>query len=167
MVSNEENINFDYPSSNFLNSLEFQKNLIIWAEVLQKSRDENRLLTQKSLAIQEDERRILAQELHDEFGQSITAIKTGAASIEQAKHQDDEMLMSSAKTIGVFSDRMYEVARRMMRQLRSAILDEFGLISALQDMIDDWNARHEGVFRHFEFKGKFDELGEEVNISTL
>lgn len=135
------------------------------AEVLQKSRDENRLLTQKSLAIQEDERRILAQELHDEFGQSITAIKAVAVSIEQAKHQDDEMLKSSAKTIGVFSDRMYEVARRMMRQLRPAILDEFGLISALQDMIDDWNARHEDVFCHFEFKGKFDELGEEVNIS--
>jgi len=135
------------------------------AEVLQKSRDENRLLTQKSLAIQEDERRILAQELHDEFGQSITAIKAVAASIEQTKHQDSETLKKSAMTIGTFSDRMYEVARRMMRQLRPAILDEFGLISALQDMIDDWNARHEEVFCHFEFKGKFDDLGEEVNIS--
>lgn len=135
------------------------------AEVLQTSRDENRLLTQKSLAIQEDERRILAQELHDEFGQSITAIKAVLASIEQMNHQDSDMLKSSARTIGTFSDRMYEVARRMMRQLRPAILDEFGLILALQDMIDDWNSRHEDVFCHFEFKGKFDELGEEVNIS--
>ncbi len=135
------------------------------AEVLQTSRDENRLLTQKSLAIQEDERRSLAQELHDEFGQSITAIKAVLASIEQMKQQDSDMLKSSARTIGTFSDRMYEVARRMMRQLRPAILDEFGLILALQDMIDDWNSRHEDVFCHFEFKGKFDELGEEVNIS--
>ncbi len=136
------------------------------AEVLQTSRDENRLLTQKSLAIQEDERRLLAQELHDEFGQSITAIKAVLASIEQMKHQDSEMLKRSARTIGKFSDRMYEVARRMMRQLRPAILDEFGLISALQDMIDDWNSRHEDVFCHFEFKGKFDELAEGVNISV-
>jgi two-component system sensor histidine kinase UhpB len=135
------------------------------AEVLQSSRDENRLLTQKSLAIQEDERRILAQELHDEFGQSITAIKAVLASIEQTKHQDSEALKNSARIIGTFSDRMYEVARRMMRQLRPAILDEFGLISALQDMIDDWNSRHEDVFCYFEFNGKFDELGEEVNIS--
>jgi len=135
------------------------------AEVLQTSRDENRLLTQKSLAIQEDERRILAQELHDEFGQSITAIKAVLASIEQTKHQDSEALKNSARIIGTFSDRMYEVARRMMRQLRPAILDEFGLISALQDMIDDWNSRHEDVFCRFEFNGKFDELGEEVNIS--
>jgi signal transduction histidine kinase len=135
------------------------------AEVLQTSRDENRLLTQKSLAIQEDERRILAQELHDEFGQSITAIKAVLASIEQTKHQDSEALKNSARIIGTFSDRMYEVARRMMRQLRPAILDEFGLISALQDMIDDWNSRHEDVFCYFEFNGKFDELGEEVNIS--
>jgi len=135
------------------------------AEVLQTSRDENRLLTQKSLAIQEDERRSLAQELHDEFGQSITAIKAVLASIEQMNHQDSDMLKSSARTIGTFSDRMYEAARRMMRQLRPAILDEFGLILALQDMIDDWNSRHEDVFCHFEFKGNFDELGEEVNIS--
>ena len=135
------------------------------AEVLQTSRDENILLTQKSLAIQEDERRILAQELHDEFGQSITAIKAVLASIEQTKYQDSEALKNSARIIGTFSDRMYEVARRMMRQLRPAILDEFGLISALQDMIDDWNSRHEDVFCHFEFNGKFDELGEEVNIS--
>jgi two-component system sensor histidine kinase UhpB len=135
------------------------------AEVLQTSSDENKLLTQKSLAIQEDERRILAQELHDEFGQSITAIKAVLASIEQTKYQDSEALKNSARTIGIFSDRMYEVARRMMRQLRPAILDEFGLISALQDMIDDWNSRHEDVFCHFEFNGKFDELGEEVNIS--
>jgi two-component system sensor histidine kinase UhpB len=136
------------------------------AEVLQTSRDENRLLTQKSLAIQEDERRSLAQELHDEFGQSITAIKAALASIEQMNHQDSDMLKSSVRTIGTFSDRMYEAARRMMRQLRPAILDEFGLISTLQDMIDDWNSRHEDVFCHFEFKGKFDELGEEVNISV-
>ena len=135
------------------------------AEVLQKSRDENRVLTQKSLVIQEDERRRLAQELHDEFGQSITAIKAVAASIGQAKNQDRELLESRAGTIAAFSDRMYEVARRMMRQLRPAILDEFGLISALQDMIDDWNTRHEEVFCHFEFKGKLNELGEEINIT--
>jgi len=135
------------------------------AEVLQKSRDENRVLTQKSLAIQEDERRRLAQELHDEFGQSITAIKAVAASIGQARNQDRELLESRAGTIAAFSDRMYEVARRMMRQLRPAILDEFGLISALQDMIDDWNTRHEEVFCHFEFKGKLNELGEEINIT--
>lgn len=153
------------PKFNFPEFSKISEKFNNMAEVLQRSREENRLLTQKSLAIQESERRMLAQELHDEFGQSITAIKAVIASMQQSKHQDDKMLKNSAKTIGIFSDRMYATARRMMWQLRPAILDEFGLISALQEMIDDWNGRYEDVFCCFEFKGKLNDLGETVNIS--
>ena len=45
------------------------------AKVLLKSKAENKSLTQRSLEIQEEERRHLAQELHDELGQTIAAIK--------------------------------------------------------------------------------------------
>ncbi|MGH8248019.1 MAG: LapD/MoxY N-terminal periplasmic domain-containing protein, partial [Gammaproteobacteria bacterium] len=45
------------------------------ADVLSLSREENRILTQRSLEIQEQERRNLARELHDELGQSLSAIR--------------------------------------------------------------------------------------------
>ena len=55
------------------------------AEVLERSREENRHLAQQSIAIQEAERRALAHELHDELGQSIAAINAVAASIERRR----------------------------------------------------------------------------------
>lgn len=137
----------------------------LMAEVLQKSQEENRYLTQRSLAIQEDERRKLAYELHDELGQSITAIKAVATSIEQQSSRGDELTRESAETIINLSSRMYDVAKNMMQQLRPPALDELGLRTALQDMIDDWNARHQDIFCYFSFSGDVDGLGEQVDIN--
>ena len=135
------------------------------AEVLNCSREENRFLTQRSLAIQENERRNLAYELHDELGQSITAIKAVAVSIERRTDKDAAAINESAETIIRVSNRMYDVARKMMRRLRPPSLDELGLITTLQDMIDDWNARHQDIFCYFSFEGDMKELNEEINIS--
>ncbi len=137
----------------------------LMAEVLQKSQEENLYLTQRSLAIQEDERRKLAYELHDELGQSITAIKAVATSIEQQSSRGDELTREGAETIINLSSRMYDVAKNMMQQLRPPALDELGLRTALQDMIDDWNARHQDIFCYFSFSGDVDGLGEQVDIN--
>lgn len=136
------------------------------AEVLQRSREENRLLTQRSLAIQERERRNLAHELHDELGQSISAIKAVAASINQQQTEKNSPITEGADTIVDISNNMYDVARQMMRRLRPVVLDELGLIVALQEMIDDWNARHEDMFCHFSHEGDLEYLGEELNITV-
>jgi two-component system sensor histidine kinase UhpB len=135
------------------------------AEVLNRSREENRFLTQRSLAIQENERRNLAYALHDELGQSITAIKAVAVSIERQSDKDVATINESAGTIIRVSNRMYDVARNMMRRLRPPSLDELGLVTTLQYMIDDWNARHQDIFCYFSFDGNMGELNEEINIS--
>lgn len=137
----------------------------LMAEVLERSREENRFLTQRSLAIQENERRNLAYELHDELGQSITAIKAVAVSIEQQSSDNRGSIADSAEAIKKVSNRMYDVARNMMRRLRPPILDELGLITALQDMIDDWNTLHQDTFCCFSFEGTLNDLGEEISIS--
>lgn len=135
------------------------------ADVLLRSRDENRRLTQKTLAIQEHERRHLAQELHDELGQSLSAIKAVAVTIEQKSSDMDPSICDSARAIGLFSERMYEVARNMMQRLRPSVLDELGLLVALQALIDDWNARHGEIFCHFDANDKLRDLGEDININ--
>lgn len=134
------------------------------AEALEKSRAENQRLATRNLAIQEEERRYLARELHDEMGQSISAIKAVAVSIGQRTQTVDPEVRSSAQTIAEVSSHVYEVVRGMMRRLRPAILDELGLAPALVDMVDDWNSHHGDVFCSLHCEGNLDTLGEEHEI---
>lgn len=134
------------------------------AATLEQSREENRELLQRSLAIQEGERRFLAQELHDDMGQSLAAIKAIAASIDQ--RDIDPMIKERARTIVEVSGRIYEVVRGMMRRLRPVILDELGLVAALSALIDDWNAHHEEVFCRFTARGGFGGLSDELKITV-
>jgi two-component system sensor histidine kinase UhpB len=135
------------------------------AEVLEQSREQNRYLAQRTLAVQEAERRALAHELHDELGQSISAIKAIAVSIGQAGEPDQARAVStSAATIGEISSHLYSVVRSMMRRLRPVLLDEFGLVRALEDLVDGWNERHADAFCRLGTRGTLDDLTDALNI---
>jgi two-component system sensor histidine kinase UhpB len=135
------------------------------SSVLQRSSQETQLIAQRSLVIQEDERRRLAQELHDELGQSISAIKALAVSIRARTAAFDAALTTSANTIVEVSTDIYDQVRRMMAQLRPVVLDELGLVSALQSMVDDWNARHEDTFCRFSLRGAAPPLSDHIAIN--
>ena len=104
------------------------------ASALEKARAENRALTSRTLHLQEEERRTLAQELHDELGQSLTAVKVTAAAAMKA-HPNIRPALESIVSI---CDHLFLVVRSMMRRLRPTMLDELGLGAALEDMIDNW-----------------------------
>lgn len=135
------------------------------SSALQRSSRETQLIAQRSLVIQEDERRRLAQELHDELGQSISAIKALAVSIRERTAVCDKVLTTSANTIAEVSTDIYDQVRRMMAQLRPVVLDELGLVAALQSMVDDWNARHEDTFCRFGLRGAVPSLSDHIAIN--
>ncbi|MGX2040821.1 ATP-binding protein [Methylocaldum sp. MU1018] len=132
------------------------------ASALEKARDENRALTQQSLAIQEEERRYLAQELHDELGQSLSAIKVLAASLRRRDNgpQDNEAI----ERIMAVCDRLFGVVRGMMRRLRPLMLDELGLIASLEDLIENWRGRNPDVNLHFHCEDDVEELAGAAKI---
>ncbi len=119
------------------------------AAALAHSHAENLELAQRSLEIQEQERRHLAHELHDEMGQSITAIKALAVSIRERLELSDSGLAERAATITDVSSDIYARVRRMMARLHPVVLDELGLVAAIELMVDDWNTHHEDCFCSF------------------
>jgi len=105
---------------------------------LEKTRQENRALTQHSLAIQEEERQHLSQELHDELGQSLTAIKVMAVAAAH-RNADTEKITAS---IGQICDHLMSVVRSMMQQLHPLMLTELGLRATLEDLLNHWSERN-------------------------
>ncbi len=85
-----------------------------------------RLLSQYALAIQENERRSLALELHDEIGQSITGLKL----ILEQHSEDVPTQLEQARAI---ANDLLQHVRNMSLNLRPTVLDDFGLCPAL-----DW-----------------------------
>lgn len=133
-------------------------------EVLEAQRRENRDLTKRSLSIQESERRHLARELHDELGQSVSAIKAIAVSI--ARQDDAEGgRRDRAEAIVAACNRIYDTVRAMMNRLRPAVVDELGLRLGLERIVDDWNTHHDDAFCRLSMNC-IDELDEEIRIGA-
>jgi glucose-6-phosphate-specific signal transduction histidine kinase len=133
--------------------------------------EENRFLIYHSMEIQEDERRYLARELHDEFGQCITAIQADAEAIAELAQESSTTdnvtakIKISADAILTVSAHIYDVVHTLMRQLRPSGLDELGLVEILQEMVRTWQARHPETRCTLTTQGKLDQLGETVNIT--
>ena len=119
----------------------------------------------KSITVQEEERRYLAQELHDSLGQSVSAIKAIAVSIEERSRITDPVVSDSMKYIEQVAGAAYSSVRDLMVSLRPAVLDELGLIHALNQMVDDWNLHHKDTFCRFRFEGNYRNLDEELQIN--
>jgi PAS domain S-box-containing protein len=125
----------------------------------------NRFLIHKSLAVQEEERRHLARELHDELGQCMTAIQADAELIHELSRQKDPTVATSAQAIVAVSSRMYDAVHSMMQRLRPGVLDDLGLVAALEEEMEAWRNRHARVACSFDKSGDLMGLGEPVNIS--
>lgn len=133
---------------------------------LGSSKSENERLTRKSVHVQEQERRHLAQELHDSMGQSVSAIKAIAVAIHERTRQTDPVSAESAKNIEEIADSTYNSVRKMMVSLRPSILDELGLNEALKQMVDDWNLHHEDTFCRLFIEGDYSSLQEDQQINV-
>ncbi len=126
----------------------------------------NRFLIHKSLAVQEEERRNLARELHDELGQCTTAIQADAEIIHDLSRQRDATIETSARAILDVSARIYDVVHSMMQRLRPGVLDDLGLVAALQEELDAWRGRHPDIECRFTVSGDLSALGEAINITV-
>jgi signal transduction histidine kinase len=100
---------------------------------LQRQIVQNTQLAQQLIRVQEDQVHHIARELHDEFGQTLTAIKINAHILENAK--SIELVGRYAKDITTQADGLYETMRDMIQRLRPESLDMFGLKVAIEQCL--------------------------------
>jgi two-component system sensor histidine kinase UhpB len=130
---------------------------------LNKAQQENRALAQHSLEIQEEERQRLAQELHDELGQSLTAIKVMAVT---AAHQKADIKQTTEAIVSI-SDHLMTVVRSMMHQLHPLVLTELGLKAAIEDLIGHWASRNPELHLSLDCPEQVDMLNRKITIQIF
>jgi two-component system, NarL family, sensor histidine kinase UhpB len=102
--------------------------------------EERRELAQLVEQSLEEERRLIAHELHDEFGQSVTAIRSLAMAI--ATQSQEPGMSEAARLISTEAARLYDAMHGLIPRLAPPSLDSLGLAAALESLIADWQRRH-------------------------
>jgi signal transduction histidine kinase len=125
---------------------------------------DNRRLARHALASQEEERRRLARELHDELGQYLNAIQLDARALTAAAGNASQH--EPATRIGDNANHVYGVVSDLVRRLRPAALDELGLVAALEALVDRARVLHPELDVRLVFEGYWEELGEAINLAV-
>lgn len=103
---------------------------LLYEEVQRKEELRGQLL-EKLILAQEEERKRVARELHDEIGQSLTALIIGIGGAEEAIPPDLRPVREQLAQIRDLTARTLEEIRRLMVDLRPTLLDDLGLIPAI------------------------------------
>ena len=126
---------------------------------------ENKRLTHLVQSRLEEERRVIARELHDELGQGVTAIKTIGTAIANRADTTSESKENAEAIVSVAST-IYDGVHGIIRQLRPSGLDHLGLHDTLQDAIENWRKRYSNIKCKVDLGRDIDGLAEDVNITV-
>jgi signal transduction histidine kinase len=111
---------------------------------LAEATEERAVLTRRLLEIRSDERRALARELHDEFGQNLTAILAFANTIEAASAREQERsdVAQDARMISQSTLHIMACLRGTLNRLRHPPAEELGLEASLINLVDSWRSQN-------------------------
>jgi PAS domain S-box-containing protein len=109
---------------------------------LQASREELRRLSGFLQKAQENERRRIARELHDELGQCLTALKMNIAWLRaHVPESADDLIGRQLSRMDYTVATTVEAVRRLSANLRPVLLDELGLTAACEWLVEDFRLR--------------------------
>lgn len=110
---------------------------------LEESRNQLRELAALRESARDEERRLVAREIHDELGQVLSALRLGISTMRMQFGKDNPQLVERVGNLLSLSDRSIQVVRDVAYSLRPAALD-MGVISALEWLAAEFQ-RHVGI----------------------
>jgi PAS domain S-box-containing protein len=141
-----------------------ESNTLLQLEIFKRQEIENerQRLLQHIVQAQEDERRRISRELHDHFGQQLTAIRLGIEAIQELGFEQLDERLGKLREMIMQSDQQVDF---LAWELRPAMLDEFGLAGAMSKFIEEWSKQF-GVSAEFRAVGSSDQcLSSEAAIN--
>lgn len=99
-----------------------------------------RLLSNKVLTAQEEERKHISRELHDEIGQTLTAANVSIAMLRRHAHADPEFAQKVESAQRLLEQSM-DMVHRFARELRPSMLDHLGPFAAMQNYVKTYTER--------------------------
>jgi signal transduction histidine kinase len=100
-----------------------------------------RRLSRQLLLVQEEERKMISRELHDEIAQTLTGINVRLASLKTRTSLSDKALQKKISSTQRLVEKSVDIVQRFARDLRPAVLDDLGLIPALHTFLKSFTLR--------------------------
>jgi two-component system, NarL family, sensor histidine kinase UhpB len=130
-------------------------------DMLDRLEKERAASSARALSAQEGERRRIAQELHDEVGQSMTAVLLELK--RAADRTQDTDLRTDLQQAQETTRASLDDVRRLARRLRPGALEDLGLISALTTLATDLST-HTGLVVHRRFDSDLPQLDQQTEL---
>jgi PAS domain S-box-containing protein len=108
---------------------------------LEQSYNAIRHLTDHLQHIREEERIHIAREIHDELGQQLTVMKMDLSWLNKKMLPDDELVKQKLKGLAEMLDGTVKTVRRISSELRPSLLDDMGLIAAMEWQLKEFEER--------------------------
>ena len=145
--------------------------MVICTDVTERRRTERAVrkeqeLLRQLLELHERDRKLLAFELHDGFAQQLTGAKLNLEAGTQLLATDPEQARESLRLGIQLLRESIEESRRLVSGLRPPVLDEFGIVPAIEHLVDE-NQGHGGPEIRFVSKGPFGRLARPLETAVF
>jgi signal transduction histidine kinase len=130
---------------------------------LQQSREDLRALAGQLLTAQEEDRRRISRDLHDDVNQRLAMLSMDLRRIEKDLSSDQEHLRDEIRRISEHLTAVSDDVRQMAYRFHPSILDDLGLVKAVRRLVDDFSART-GIKSIYVHKDPFTALPTEPTI---
>jgi len=139
-------------------------------DAIRANEEKLRLIHQMNSRI-EEERKYLANEIHDHFNASIILARLSAAHIatlaeKDGTHPHADEIRKNAQAIRDVLSEAYDALRRLVKGLRPEILDVLGLGTAIEEMVRQYDRLHPTCRFTLEAEGNFSDLPAEIAITA-